>query len=129
MKRKIGPRGRSGGEPAGEGNDRASSKGRAKHAASAKGAAGGAGRAKGRRQPGVCPYCGHEEFDQLVVEQRVVGVTVSTQELDHARCGRCEKLFNWKTGAPHQENVDRMTIAAVAFLAALVLLYLLTRRH
>ena len=136
MKRRVGRGGRAKGEPPGEGEG-------AEGAPGASGQGGGPGRARtgkgrpagkgagkgGRHRPGVCPYCGHEEFDQLVVEQRVAGISVSTHELDYARCGRCRKQFNWKTGKPHQENVDRMTMAAVAFLVALVALVLLTRRH
>lgn len=129
MKRRIGRARRPGGEPADDGEAGSDEKAGKKPGKAAGRGAGKAGKAKGRHQPGVCPYCGHEEFEQLVVERSVAGLVTESHHLDYADCGRCRKKFNWKTGAPHQGTVDALTYGGVAFLVLVVVAFLLTRRH
>ncbi len=124
MKRRPGGGARRGEGNSDEGGDdagqRGSSKGRKKRPAQ-----GGAR----RPTPGVCPYCGHEEFEQLVIEKSVAGIVTESHHLDYADCGRCKKKFNWKTGKPHQGTVDALTYGGVAFLVLVVVVFLLTRKH
>ena len=136
MKCRVGRGGRAKEEPAEdrpeeEGAPGASGQGRgAGRARTGKGRPAGKGAGKGgQHRPGVCPYCGHEEFEQLVVETSVAGIVTESHHLDYADCGRCRKKFNWKTGAPHQGTVDALTYGGVAFLVLVVVVFLLTRKH
>lgn len=136
MKRRIGRGGRAKEEPAEDGREEDEAPGASGQgggpgrARTGKGRPAGKGSAKGgRHRPGVCPYCGHTGFEQLVVERSVAGIVTESHHLDYADCGRCRKKFNWRTGKPHQGTVDALTYGGVAFLVLVVVVFLLTRRH